>query len=137
MNEKMILNKKTSSVLLITEDIAVQKLIAAFLSDAEIGFNTASTITQASKLLKDNKIELILFDIKTDSLKDYNALKKLTENPDFKMPVVVLANELPQEEVKKYFNLGINGCLSKPVSKMDLAGIMTQFLPDFIRLHSS
>ncbi|WP_316802781.1 response regulator [Pedobacter nototheniae] len=127
----MILNKSASKVLLITDNLNTDELITEYLTDAEIGFTGVQNINKAAKSLKEENFELILLDINFNSLKEYNTLRRLKEDLDIKAPVVVLVNELRDEEVEKYFNLGIKGCLSKPVSKMDLAGILTQFLPDF------
>ncbi|MCZ4244866.1 response regulator [Pedobacter punctiformis] len=127
MSEKMILNNRPDNVLLISESQETEKLISAYLFDAEIEFNVAESIEDACELLKKNKFKLILLDIHLNDLNELYAIKMLKDK-NINVPIVVLTDELQGLEVGKYFNLGISGCISKPVSKMDLAGITTQFL---------
>jgi len=82
---------------------------------------------EAINIVKQNKIDLILMDIKMPLMDGYEATKKIRE---FNKEIIIIAQTAfayPEDEIKAYKS-GCNGYISKPINKNDLIKLINTLL---------
>jgi len=81
---------------------------------------------EAIEILKSNKVDLVLMDIRMPILDGYKATNMIRKFSD--IPIVALTASVMQEEIKKLKGENFNGYLRKPISKNELFKEMTNYL---------
>jgi len=116
-------------VLIIEDNIADQKLLSSYLHEYDMSLRIASSASDAEELLSYITFKLILLDI---SLPNPNASKLITlikENMGLATPIVAIKEYCTMEMEDKCFESGISGYLNKPVERVELMAVLTQFFP--------
>jgi len=118
---------KSLRVLVIDDEFFMRKTIIRVLNDLGVenvfdASNGAEGLLQMGKIGKD--LDLVICDLEMPQMGGFeflNQLRKLPENLNPKIPVLIVSGHSEDESVRKVVELGINGFLVKPISKQELA----------------
>jgi two-component system, chemotaxis family, chemotaxis protein CheY len=126
-----------SNILVVDDSAAIRKILQRVLRQTGMAIQTiheAGDGEEALKLLRFNKVDLILTDInmpKMDGLELLAALKRSAEWAT--VPVVMITTEGGETKVAEAVKLGASGYVRKPFTadqiKEKLAGILEPALP--------
>ncbi len=95
---------------------------AVFADDGQIGLET----------LEKQKFDLIFMDLQMPVLNGYETTIAIKQNPEKygNAPIVSLTADAMAEVVKKCYDAGMDGYITKPISFEELHNILVQWLPD-------
>lgn len=119
-------------VLIVDDSAAIRKILQRVLRQTEMEIGNiieAGDGVEASNLLKDNKVGLILSDINMPNMDGLQFLGKLKSESEFKsVPVIMVTTEGNQTKVMEAVQLGAAGYVRKPFTaeqiKEKLVGIV-------------
>lgn len=119
-------------VLIVDDSAAIRKILQRVLRQTEMEIGNiieAGDGVEASNLLKDNKVGLILSDINMPNIDGLQFLGKLKSESEFKsVPVIMVTTEGNQTKVMEAVQLGAAGYVRKPFTaeqiKEKLVGIV-------------
>ncbi|WP_293311436.1 response regulator [Pedobacter sp. UBA5917] len=115
---------------LIINDVALdQELLSAYLNEYDVSFCVAASKDGAFKKLGDFTFKLILIDAAFTLSQGYNMVEKIRADLQLTIPIVAITTENVDLTKTECFSTGINGYFTKPISKIELVGVLTQFLP--------
>jgi len=115
----------TTDVLVVDGNAIDAEQLSAYLKEYDVSFEIAGNEDIAIKKLNDFTFKLILVDVEGAGPEGYELVKKIRKNID--IPVVAMLVHNIEEIKAACFKIGINGCVTKPISKIELVGILTQF----------
>jgi len=119
--------------LLVAEDMQLnQFLMAQLLAGHNLSLTFVSNGLEAVKACQEHAFDLIVLDIRMpllDGVGACRAIRKLT-NPNALVPIVAITAHMFEEEQLRFFTMGMNAAVIKPVEK-------DTFLPLLSRLLSS
>ena len=84
---------------------------------------------QCLDVLKNNTFDLILMDDMMPELTGTQTMKMLKQDPNFKIPTVVLTANAVEGAKENYLKEGFDGYLAKPLNKQELIKIIKKFIP--------
>jgi CheY-like chemotaxis protein len=110
-------------------DATDDQLISGYLKEYDITFSIALNKKEAIKKLNNFTFELILIDMVSPELEGGKIIQLIKNDLHLNIPIVAIIAEDVEEGLKNdCFNKGINGCFTRPISKIELVGVLTQFL---------
>ena len=112
-------------VLIIDNGNVDQKILSIYLKEYDVSFEIVEDKEVALKKLNDLKFKMVLIDVDNAELEAYNLVKIIRKN--LNIPIVAIVMDDLEEAKTKCFRAGINGCFTKPISKIELVGVLTQF----------
>eukprot|EP01012_Entosiphon_sulcatum_P066960 TRINITY_DN96411_c0_g1_i1.p2 TRINITY_DN96411_c0_g1~~TRINITY_DN96411_c0_g1_i1.p2 ORF type:complete len:255 (+),score=24.06 TRINITY_DN96411_c0_g1_i1:165-929(+) len=121
-----------TDVLIINDGTSDQEMLLRYLKEYDVSFSVATTKDEAFKKLKDFIFKLILIDIAFTSFEDCGIIQLIKTDLQLNIPVVAIIGDDTEATKKKCFSAGIDACFSRPISKIELVGVLTQFLPNEI-----
>ena len=126
-----LLNMSNKKVLVVDDNKINIKVALKLLSNFGI---TADSVESGfdclKKIQEENTYDLILLDDMMPKMSGVETLKKLQEDPQFKMPVVALTANAISGMKEKYLADGFNDYLAKPIDKNELKRILETYLKD-------
>ena len=113
-------------ILVIDDEVFIRKTIMRVLNDLGVeevidASNGAEGLMKIKEL--DGKFDIVLCDLEMPNMKGLafvNELRKLPEDQNPKVPVLIVSGHSEDESIRTAAELGINGFLVKPVSKQKL-----------------
>ncbi|GGE67182.1 response regulator receiver domain-containing protein [Pedobacter psychrotolerans] len=120
------------NALIIEDDAYHQKIITSYLSE----YDVTTWIVEASEVLnqiKKGNFDLIFIAINESKFDGYKIVHSIRKVLKCNLPIVALSEQHVEEIKKKCFSAGMNAVLSKPVHRVEIAAIITQFAPLMIR----
>ncbi len=118
---------KVATILVVDDILDNRELICQNFIDSGLEIIQAENGQEAIEQYKNNRIDLILMDIRMPVLNGYEAAKMIKSlNP--KMPIVALTASVMQDEFEKIRREYFDGYLRKPVLRNDLIQTLAQFL---------
>lgn len=121
--------KQLFDVLIIEDNLIDQKLLHMYLSEYDITCLIADRGEEALLMLEFLSFRLLLIDIALPGIDCYNLTHILRKEMNIDTPIVAITTYMVDEVKDKCFEGGMNGCFSKPIGKVELVGMLTQFLP--------
>ncbi|ARS40696.1 hypothetical protein CA265_13930 [Sphingobacteriaceae bacterium GW460-11-11-14-LB5] len=117
-------------VLVVDDQAMDQKNLSDYLKEYDVRFAIASNTNEAIKILADYPCRLIL--IAANLLEDdsFNIVQKIRAGSPSDVSIVAIIEKDLEELKAKCFNAGLDGCFTKPISRIELVGVLTHFLPD-------
>ncbi len=119
-------NKK--SVLIVDDNKLNLKVALNFLKPYNLNLETALSGSEAIEKINEKKYDLILMDDMMPEMSGTETFKKLKEDENFKIPVVVLTANAITGMREKYLSEGFNDYLSKPIDKNELDRVINTYL---------
>ncbi|TCD21772.1 response regulator [Pedobacter psychrodurus] len=116
-------------VLIVDDQAMDQKRLSDYLKEYDVSFAVAGNANEAMESLADYTFKLIL--IAADLLENdsYNIVQKIRTYWSSDISIVAIIEKDLEELKSKCFTAGLNGCFTKPISRIELVGVLTQFLP--------
>lgn len=119
---KIYLNKLnpfgSKKVLIVDDNRLNIKVAKRALADFNFQIDEAADGQECiNKVLEGDEYDLILMDIMMPNMSGESALKKLKENPNFKIPVIALTADAVSGAKEKYLSEGFTDYLAKPFSR--------------------
>ncbi len=117
---------------LVVEDNEVNQMVASgMLENMGCQVTLAENGQVALDVLQDNNFDMVLMDINMPVMGGCEATRKIRESEQGdRLPVIALtANVLP-EDVKTYYDAGMDDYLSKPFSREELRKIILRWMPE-------
>lgn len=126
-----------SNILVVDDSAAIRKILQRVLRQTGMAIQTiheAGDGEEALKLLKSNKVDLVLTDINMPKMDGLALLAALKHSPEWaNVPVVMITTEGGETKVAEAVKLGAAGYVRKPFTadqiKEKLAGILEPALP--------
>lgn len=119
---------KTIDVLIVGDDLVNQELLSSYLLEYDVTFKIVKSGSLAIEALEQSQFRLLILDIELFELMGCELTKHLRNEMAIHIPIVAITNYSLEFIKKKCFDAGMNACFSKPISKIELVGILTQFL---------
>ena len=120
------------NALIIEDDASHQKIITNYLS----GFDVTTWIVEASEIMEEIKkrnFVLIFIPINASKFDAYKIVRSIRKVLKYDLPIIALSDQRVEEVKKKCFNAGMNAVVSKPVDRVEIAAIITQFVPQVVK----
>jgi len=117
--------RSTIDVLIVDDNVIDQKLLSAYLKAYDVSFDIAENSEAAVKKLSDVTFKLVLVDVDSAEVDGYTLVEMI--RGDLNIPIVAITMDDVEEVKAKCFAIGMNGCFTKPISKIELVGVLTQF----------
>lgn len=118
----------SSKILVVDDDASVRKAVEATLKDLH-DIATASSASKAYKHLAENKVALVLLDIKMPRICGIEALKEIrSRHPE--IIVIMLTAYALDDTVRKAMKLGAKGFIMKPFDVEELRNYIDNALSE-------
>jgi response regulator RpfG family c-di-GMP phosphodiesterase len=109
--------KKNKNILIIDDSFTNNVLIEAILEGEGYKIDKAYTVTEALKVVKAKKIELILLDLIMPKRNGYDFLRSVKKNEKTKdIPVMIVSAVTDPGKINKTYDLGAIDYVSKPIN---------------------
>lgn len=130
-------NREEGKILSTTFDVLVvddhkidRQILSNYLKEYDVSFLVAENGAEAIKCLKKKVFKLVILDVEMPEMDGYTLTEVIRKELLINIPIVAVTDS-PIEVVKaKCFEIGMNACFSKPISKIELVGMLTMFLPN-------
>ncbi len=115
---------------LIVDDIELnRRVILETFGTSRLEFQEAENGQQAIDMIRQNKPDLVIMDIKMPVMDGYCATKIIKEDNEMNnIPVIALSASVLPDHVKRIMGAGFDGFVRKPVQIEELVRIMKKFL---------
>lgn len=118
----------TIDVLLLQEASADQRQLLDCLKEYEVSFKVSTNEAEALLNLAENAFRLIMVDFSLLKGSGFNLVHKIYAQLDLNIPVVAIIPHHAEALQSQCFDAGVSGCFTQPISKIEVVGILTQFL---------
>lgn len=117
------------TILLVEDDTINRKLMRVVLGDRKrYRIREAESVAQALELLKGDKPDLLLFDIRLGDGSGLDLIRTVRENPAFDdVPAIAITAQAMKDDESRFLAAGFDGYVSKPVD--------TRRLPEMVARH--
>jgi len=116
-------------VLIICREIVEQRELTNCLNEFDVSFKVVTSENAALLNLTSSTFKLVMADVAVLESSGFKLLHQIREDLQLRVPVVAILPHHAENLLAKCFNAGINGCFTMPISKIEVVGILTQFLP--------
>ena len=118
----------TGTEILVVDDNKINlKVAERLLKDTNAIVTLVSSGIECIELLKTKTFDLILLDDMMPTMSGVDTFKKLKEDPNFKIPTVMMTANAIEGMKEKYLNEGFNDYLSKPINRKELNTILMKY----------
>jgi len=117
-------------VLIVEDNLIDQKILSSFLEEYDISYQIAKDGHEAKSHLKTTAFRLIFLDLGLPEMDGYQIADFIRLDLKIDTPIVAVTAYTIDEVKDKCFTKGMNACFSKPIGKVVVVGILTQFLPE-------
>lgn len=126
-NQETDYNWSGKTVLIAEDEESNYRYFEMILSTTRANIKHAKNGIDAVEICKNNKIDLVLMDIKMPDMDGLEATKQIREF-EKKMPIIALTAFAMQNDEKMSIEAGCNAYMSKPVRKPELLDMLNKFL---------
>jgi excisionase family DNA binding protein len=117
-------NKK---VLIVDDELAIQKFLSRLLSDHEFIMETARDGFEAGSKVESFKPWLIILDLFMPGLDGFEVCRRIKQNPEKAgIQIVAISGHNTNTVKEKILDLGANGFVPKPIDKNDLLALIDE-----------
>lgn len=102
-------------ILVVDDDHDLLLLLTKMLARTGVSTQTAETGSRALSMLEAEPFDLLILDLMLPDMDGYDILRRVREDARFNhMPVLILSAKTTPEAIKRGFELGADGYLTKP-----------------------
>ncbi len=112
------MSEERVTVLVVDDEVNIRKLLQRVLEESGYSVITSSNGCEALEKLSQNKIELVLLDIKMPGLDGYSVLKRIRKTSN--VPVIMLSAVKETTTVRDTLSLGADDYIRKPFNQREL-----------------
>ncbi len=123
------MKENTNTILILEDDRHAEKLIAYSLTSRGFKAITVSTGTAGLEMLSQQRVDLIISDVKMPEMDGYTFRQKILANPEYRhIPFIfVTANAQVSEQIRG-MELGVDGYITKPFDPQVLVSKVEEVL---------
>src|ERR1700741_1696376 len=118
---------KQSSILIVDDEPFLREIMGGWLARVAGQVFSAGNGVQALEVLADNKIDLILSDIRMPVMDGLTLLKKIKETR-VQTPEVIFLSGFSDVPLREAYDMGAEAILEKPISREELLDIAKRAL---------
>ncbi len=119
-------NKKSArpmKILVVDDNEMNRRVLDGFLTKDGHDLSMAANGLEALEVCYNNELELVLMDIQMDGMSGIEVTQKLRSDPNQKIsriPIIALTGHTSLEDIERFFAVGINGFIGKPIDSNKL-----------------
>jgi phosphoserine phosphatase RsbU/P len=114
-------DQEKKSILIIDDDLTIRKLIGHHLKLNKYSTFEASGADEGFKILKEEKIDLVLCDVTMEEMDGFTFCQKVRENEKYRaVPFIFVTAKTSQEDKNKALESGGDDLITKPFDTNDL-----------------
>jgi len=117
-------------VLVLQEASADQRDLLNCLKEYDVSFKVSTNAAEALQNLAESAFKLIMIDLALLENSGFSLVHKIYAQLDLNIPVVAIIPHHAEALQSQCFEAGVSGCFTRPISKIEVVGILTQFLHD-------
>ena len=125
-NKPDTLDLSNKKILIVDDNKLNIKVESKILETYKPNIDSVLSGEECINILKTNTYDLIFMDDMMPNLSGVETLKKLKENPNFNIPVVILTANAIEGMKEQYLNAGFIDYLSKPIDKAELNRVLNE-----------
>lgn len=123
------MSERKKKVLLVDDAKFFLEMEKDFLKRKNIDVLTATSGHSALAIMKADKPDLVVLDLKMPDMSGLDVLKKMKEDEDLKnIPVLMLSSSANEEDVRACLEAGASAYLTKPVNHNELLSKMAELM---------
>ena len=126
--EEKVIDYSNKKILVVDDNKLNLKVASRLLKKYNVVIDMVDNGFKCIEMVKSNKYDLILMDDMMPKMSGGETFKKLKEDKDFNIPVVVLTANAISGMKEKYISEGFDDYLAKPIDKIELERILKKFL---------
>lgn len=115
------------TILVVDDEVGYREMIQMDLSDRGFNAFTAPGGAEALEILKKEKIDLVVTDMKMPKMDGLDTVKAIKKNHPG-IPIVLMTGYAVEERVEKALQLKATACLRKPFDIEDLTTVISAAL---------
>ncbi|MEE3343633.1 MAG: ATP-binding protein [Bacilli bacterium] len=123
-----IIDYSKSKVLVVDDNKLNVKVASRMLKFYEIKADTCESGFECLDKVKEKEYDLILLDDMMPKMSGVETFKKLKEDKNFKVPVVMLTANAISGMKEQYIGEGLDDYLAKPIDKLELKRVLNKYL---------
>lgn len=121
--------EKPLHILVVDDNEINQKVIQGFLESSPHKLEMADNVNSALKKAESGNFDLILMDIELPGMRGDEATVKMRQSDNEKLkklPVIALTGNTQTDDIKRFYDSGMNGFIAKPISPNQLNDVLTK-----------
>ncbi len=127
--ETKVVDAKGAKILIVDDNDLNLKVATVLLSKYHFTIDTANNgIECVNKVKRNGDYDIIFLDDMMPKMNGREALAKLKEDPNFKIPVIALTANAITGMKQEYLNCGFNDYLSKPIERPELERVIKEYI---------
>ncbi len=119
--------------ILVVDDVEMNlKVVKGLLKETKIQVDTAGSGRECLECLKMKRYDIVFLDHmmpEMDGIETRQNMKKLTDNPNSEIPVIMLTANAIAGAKEEYMEAGFTDYLSKPIQETKLLEMLLEYLP--------
>lgn len=118
--------------ILVAEDNPLNQKIAVFLL-TKLGAEvvTAANGAEAVRYMETDRFDMILMDIQMPEMDGYEATEHIRKELKNNIPIIALSASNYEDEINKCLEIGMNGCITKPIDAEKLQDAIRNLAKEF------
>ena len=123
-------SKKEAQVLIVDTNPAMTRILSRLVTKAGLSYAVAFNGTDAVSYCKDCVYEIILMEVNMPGFSGIKAAEEIRQLSDkYKnIPIVAIAAQMTDSDIKRYAAAGMNAQLKKPVNELNLMRLLQSHL---------
>jgi len=117
-----------AEVLIVVDHATDQKRLSGCLKEYDVSFVVAVDTNEAVKTLADHTFMLVLIAAELLENDSYKIVEKIRAYSSSDVSIVAIIEKDSDELKTQCFNAGLDGCFTRPISRIELVGVLTHFL---------
>lgn len=116
-------------ILLVEDDDTNRKLVRIVLGGARYRISEAVSVEQALALLRDERPDLLLLDIRLGDGSGLDLIRSVRTDPAFdQVPALAITAQAMKDDESRFLAAGFDGYLSKPIDTRRLPEVVARFI---------